>query len=448
MKFCQSVNANASFLSQCHVSPYSQKCFTLPHIVQFRFRWWCWKSSAACEKVEPSQTSIGAKDVMTSDFDLRQCLWKGTSWSIWRRRTVTRWWFHLLIIFNPSWGNLMIQCQSVIFRIGWNHQLGQFAAEIEEYVGVGWFVRKFGVKEDGTGGMPAPDLDAEIGEDEEDDDGIEVSTFNSRAPLINLLERLVHNRMELSLCKLAKESVPGKSLMLCTKDEVLQKILDNIKDKYMKDFPPQQATQAGAFVGSGWCGAVFNLSIFLFVSWVIGQKWLMLHSLFSFGPWLSLWVRLRAPESCTSQTSFCRTPSKFAPRMSLKRRRSTSLRCRSITKRPRILKRWQWRLGVAAALVHVLTEFQTANPLSMLSQHMARSLSTIGSIWWLTVFLMTWAARSWRIGWSRRSAPSSSWHLAAVRWMLCSTYGVIHACIWRLAKVWDRLWRFGGLGRD
>ena len=133
-------------------------------------------------------------------------------------------------------------------------------------------MRKFGVKEDGTGGMPTPDLDAEIGEDEEDDDGIEVSTFNSRAPLINLLERLVHNRMELSLCKLAKESVPGKSLMLCTKDEVLQKILDNIKDKYMKDFPPQQATQAGAFVGSGWCGAVFNLSIFLFVRWVIGQK--------------------------------------------------------------------------------------------------------------------------------------------------------------------------------
>ena len=34
MKFCQSVNANASFLSQCHVSPNSQKCFTLPHIVQ------------------------------------------------------------------------------------------------------------------------------------------------------------------------------------------------------------------------------------------------------------------------------------------------------------------------------------------------------------------------------------------------------------------------------
>ena len=96
--------------------------------------------------------------------------------------------------------------------------------------------------------------------------------------------------------------------------------------------------------------------------------------------------------------------------MSLKRRRSTSLRCRSITKRPRTLKRWQWRLGVAAALVHVLTEFQTANPLSMLSQHMAKSLSTIGSIWWLTVFLMTWAARSWRIDWSRRSAPSSSWN--------------------------------------
>ena len=121
-----------------------------------------------------------------------------------------------------------------------------FATEIEEYEGVGWFMRKFGVKEDGTGGTQTPDADADDGEEDEDEDGVEVSTFNSRAPLINLLERLTHNKMEMSLCKLAKESVPGKSLMLCAKDEMLQKVLDSVKEKYAKDFPPQQASQAGA----------------------------------------------------------------------------------------------------------------------------------------------------------------------------------------------------------
>ena len=88
---------------------------------------------------------------------------------------------------------------------------------------------------------PDQDLDeggSEAGSDKEGVETCNVSTFVTFGPLKNLLTRLARNTFEVAMCKLAKESVPGKALTLtCLKDDVLGKAIQDCRAKYETDFP-------------------------------------------------------------------------------------------------------------------------------------------------------------------------------------------------------------------
>ena len=57
---------------------------------------------------------------------------RGRKW-IFQHRSLTRWWFWIVIIFTSTWE--IIQFDEHIFRMGWNHQLaeGSKSSEIRRF---------------------------------------------------------------------------------------------------------------------------------------------------------------------------------------------------------------------------------------------------------------------------------------------------------------------------
>ena len=64
-----------------------------------------------------------------------------------------------------------------------------------------------------------------------------LSSYSCHPLLKGLLERLMRNGYEPSMCRLANESVPGKHLLMTALDDSLNTELNKIADKYTVDFP-------------------------------------------------------------------------------------------------------------------------------------------------------------------------------------------------------------------
>ena len=64
-----------------------------------------------------------------------------------------------------------------------------------------------------------------------------LSSYSCHPLLKGLLERLMRNGYEPSMCRLANDSVPGKNLMITALDDSLNTELQKITDRYTGDFP-------------------------------------------------------------------------------------------------------------------------------------------------------------------------------------------------------------------
>ena len=117
--------------------------------------------------------------------------------------------------------------------------LPKFDDLIKSYESDSWYAQ-FNVAPDGsfisldTGG----DKDEKSDDEAEKDEVDVVSTFVTYGPLQSLLKRLMKGGYEAPLCKLARESVPGKALsMNLIREDPLGKALSDIRAKYEQDYP-------------------------------------------------------------------------------------------------------------------------------------------------------------------------------------------------------------------
>jgi len=121
---------------------------------------------------------------------------------------------------------------------------------ISPYCGPSWYerfgvdhaslVRAVAATEAETQDSEAHDVDDENDAANENDETTSCSAFRCHNPLKTLLERLMRNRLEPMMCKLAGASVPGRALDLSAQGlEPLKKQLDDIAELYAGDFPPE-----------------------------------------------------------------------------------------------------------------------------------------------------------------------------------------------------------------
>lgn len=118
-------------------------------------------------------------------------------------------------------------------------------AHLVKYEMPGWFLETYGLRPDGSvdfvksGLSGADDSDGEekVADDAEETVDV-ISSYACLPVLTSFLDKLCRNVMEHSMCKLAETSVPGKALNLTSKDDVLAKALDSIRERYSSDFPP------------------------------------------------------------------------------------------------------------------------------------------------------------------------------------------------------------------
>ena len=102
------------------------------------------------------------------------------------------------------------------------------------------FWAKFGIQPNGLMAAQQPDVDqddpaeATVGAEEK---GETLSMYECHRPLSLLLTRLSSNAYEATLCKLAGNAIPGKSLDLSTDGEIIKKQIDEAEELYKKDFP-------------------------------------------------------------------------------------------------------------------------------------------------------------------------------------------------------------------
>ena len=117
--------------------------------------------------------------------------------------------------------------------------LPKFDDLIKSYESDSWYAQ-FNVAPDGSfiSLETTGDKDEKSDDEAEKDEVDSVSTFVTYGPLQSLLRRLMKGGYEAALCKLARESVPGKALsMNLIKDDPLGKALSDIRAKYEQDYP-------------------------------------------------------------------------------------------------------------------------------------------------------------------------------------------------------------------
>jgi hypothetical protein len=115
---------------------------------------------------------------------------------------------------------------------------------IESYISPDWYSKAFpgisdgmpsesrALEDDGNEGM----LPDSISSGEQGD--AYLSSYTCHPLLKGLLERLMRNGYESSMCRLAQDSVPGKNLMVASLDESLANEINKIAERYTVDFPP------------------------------------------------------------------------------------------------------------------------------------------------------------------------------------------------------------------
>ncbi|CAE7250172.1 unnamed protein product [Symbiodinium sp. CCMP2592] len=86
-----------------------------------------------------------------------------------------------------------------------------------------------------------------VEEDEKAQEG-PVSSYSSLKILVGLCTRICKAGMDLSMCRIAADSVPGKMLAMTSQDEVLSKQLQKVATFYAVDFPAKSSTASDTAV--------------------------------------------------------------------------------------------------------------------------------------------------------------------------------------------------------
>jgi hypothetical protein len=111
---------------------------------------------------------------------------------------------------------------------------------IDFYLSPEWYAQTFQLSE-ASATASARNLDDDAPDAEQADQQTQsdsvLSSYSCHPLLKGLLERLMRNGHEGSMCRMSGESIPGKHLMLTSLDESISVELSKISEKYTADFP-------------------------------------------------------------------------------------------------------------------------------------------------------------------------------------------------------------------